>query len=107
MLALGATLVLSRVMMARLCLPLLLIVLSACTDWPDVPNASLERGQSSWPSLVPSSNMPTGVFGGDQNTQPIEQLLARTRALRARAQIMRRPVNNQDELEALRRIVFR
>jgi len=97
--------VLSQGMFRMFAIGAAIALLTACGDWPEVPNVAASNAKGAWPTLTPVSGFPS-VATDDHDTQT-QSLLARARALRARAALLRRPVDNQDDLERLRRLISR
>lgn len=77
------------------------LCLTGCTDWPDASGTAPPlRESGSWPSLVPTSELFESL--PQARDDEAETLAARAAALRGRAAILRRPVTNSDQMEALR-----
>ena len=79
---------------------LLCLCFAGCSDWPDASTALPLRGSGDWPSLVPVAELYDTV--PEARASEAGNIAARAAALRARAAILRRSADNQDEMEALR-----
>lgn len=80
-------------------------LLVACSTWPDIPSsAASETGP--WPELQPFGQIgqPSADPERDAANQDVE---ARAASLRARANVLRRPVPDDDAMERLRQSLAR
>lgn len=77
-------------------------MLGACGDWPDVPETSRYGISNEWPDLLPWAEIVGPVTEDALSDEDADKLVARARALQARAAILRSSVRNADEMEALR-----
>lgn len=84
---------------------LLMLMLSACVEWPDVP-ASQSAEDTSWPRLLPLDEIGAAPEDPDRDASN-EALLRRAENLRNRAGILRRPVQDDDAMERLRQSLNR
>lgn len=85
----------------------LLFCLAACGASPDVPE-SAGRGQNgAWPELMPLSELVAPEAAGTTGEADALRLAGRAAALRQRAALLRRPVDGDGDLEALRALIGR
>lgn len=77
------------------------LTLSACVDWPDIPGETSQAQDAPWPTLRPLSEVLSGTTG-TISVLDGETLAARASALRARADVLRRPVADDAAFEAMR-----
>ena len=82
-----------------------ILFLSGCVDWPDVP-VSPTADAADWPELLPLDEIGAPPTVTD-NDAAIETLENRAEALRARAQVLRQPVEDDAAMERLRRLLDR
>lgn len=79
------------------------LILAACGEWPDVPVPDGGVGRGPWPELKPVSELfpatPAAAVEGDAEAA---RLAARAEALQRRASVLRTPVEDQDDFDALR-----
>lgn len=80
---------------------ILAVMMSACGPWPQV-DAPLRSDDEAWPTLLPIDQVTALADTGTSAQTQAQQLSARAAALRARAQIMRQAVPDQDAFDALR-----
>lgn len=83
-------------------LPLALLVLTACADWPDTGAPAPSQRASDWPALLPVSDIIATDSEGRLSDATATALAARAAALRARAALLRRDLETQAEMDALR-----
>lgn len=76
------------------------IVLSACSDWPDIGPARVSQ-DAPWPRLLP---LDAFLDAPEQRIEDgdAERLAARAAALRSRAAVLRRPAGDDAAFEAIR-----
>ena len=79
--------------------------LTSCVDWPDIP-ASSDADAADWPSLLPVDEIGAPPETEDRE-QAIETLQNRAATLRARAEVLRRPVGDDEAMERLRQSLIR
>ncbi len=82
-------------------LPLALLALAACADWPDTGAPSPSQRSYAWPELLPVSDI-MAEDEGRISQDTAASLAARAAALRARAALLRRDLETQAEMDALR-----
>ena len=76
------------------------VVLAGCTPWPNVP-ASGSASSDEWPVLLPlESVIPSQPAGDGEAAQTA--LLERAERLQNKANILRRPVPDDEAMERLR-----
>lgn len=83
----------------RFAIPLCLVIVTACGEWPDAGGPPMARSAQDWPELLPLDDLiETGRIEPASTTES-EVLRARAAALRNRAAILR---GNAADLEAMR-----
>ncbi len=92
-------------MLPRLTIFLLLSPL-ACTPWPDVPESEFSTSNKTWPQLMPIEQIGQSPSAEDPDAIR-DELAERAARLQARATILRRSVDGEDEMEALRQRLAR
>ena len=91
--------------MSRFALMLLPFLLVACVSWPDVPTTQSTE-TAAYPTLLPLEQI--GQPSSDlEREAATEEILARANGLRARANVLRRPVPDDDAMERLRQSLER
>jgi hypothetical protein len=76
------------------------LLTSSCGAWPDIePSSQTQNG--TWPTLLPLDQV-AGARQASPTQAEAQRLAARAANLRARAQIMRQTVADQEAFEALR-----
>jgi hypothetical protein len=80
----------------------LLFCLAACGAWPDLPEPVGQRDGGSWPELLPLSELVAPAPDGAVGETDAARLAARAAALQERASLLRAPVDDADDFEALR-----
>ena len=78
----------------------ILLILTACGEWPDAGGPPLTRDTRPWPKLVPIDQVSAPSL--EVGNAEARRLASRAAALRARAAILRRSASTQAEMEALR-----
>ena len=89
--------------MVRIAAGFLPLVLASCISWPDIPE-SASVASSEWPSLAPLDEIGEDPVDLDRE-MATERLIARSERLRARADLLRRPVADDDAMERLRQSI--
>ena len=79
----------------------MLLTLTACGSWPQFAASPRSNTSDVWPTLLPIGDI-AGASNDQSSQSAARALSARAAALRARAQIMRQSVPDQDAFEALR-----
>ena len=77
------------------------MLLVACGDWPDLGDETSQGQAAPWPVLRPLDEILEGT-GGTLSEADGQRLAARAAGLRARASILRRPVEDDAAFEAMR-----
>ncbi|WP_413718300.1 hypothetical protein [Silicimonas sp. MF1-12-2] len=81
---------------------LICFALAACGDWPDLPDPVRQSASGAWPALVPVAELLPDPEAEAQGEEDALQLAARAEALRRRAAVLRTPVGDMDDFDALR-----
>lgn len=84
------------------CLLCSAFVLTACVDWPDVPDPEGGVTSSDWPVLLPLADLGRAPNGGNDDLAAFEDMTARAARLRLRASVLRAPVTDQASFDRLR-----
>lgn len=82
-----------------------LLVLTACSAWPTLPEGSPEASRAPWPRLLPLDSLLGDLPPGEATDEVAAELTARADALRRRATVLRAPVPDADAFEELRQRV--
>ncbi|MEM9970919.1 MAG: hypothetical protein AAF762_07445 [Pseudomonadota bacterium] len=77
----------------------LVLILPACSEWPETATAPL-GASAAWPEIVPLSSLATPKATDD--AEESDAMERRVAALRARAALMQRAVPDTDAMERLR-----
>ncbi len=84
-------------------LPLaIVLLLSACSDWPDIEGPGGDVTSMAWPSLQPSGGVAQSAAMSGQDAAAFSSLQARSDRLRLRAALLRSPVPDQASFDRLR-----
>ena len=83
-------------------LALLLISVAGCGTWPDVESPMGRQANGAWPTLLPTSELLSGVETDTDEDADTARLLARADALRRKAALLRSSVTTDAEFDALR-----
>ena len=85
---------------------LLVVLLSSCGSWPNVPQSPGSVESDAWPELLPLRQI-SGPSAMEDPEAIREDLASRTARLQARAAILRQPAQDADEMEELRQRLAR
>ncbi len=75
------------------------LAVAGCSDWPDVPDSASSEPLGPWPTLQPIDGTVETVSASDPEFEIIDTRAAR---LRARASVLRTPVQDQASFDRLR-----
>jgi hypothetical protein len=81
---------------------LALVILCSCGPWPDTSGVPLARQDQPWPQLLPLDPILDPAGPPPTSDAEARALSARAAALRMRAAVLRRPVEDDAAMEALR-----
>ena len=78
------------------------LALTACSDWPDVPEPEGSVTSAGWPSLLPLDELGRAPSGSQDDLALFDDIEARAARLRLRAAVLRAPVTDQASFDRLR-----
>ena len=88
--------------MMRVSLAILFLCLAGCGQWPDEALPDQQSRNAPWPELKPLSDLIAPEDTEITGEEDALRLAARADGLRRRAALLRTPVADEDDFEALR-----